>query len=88
MNPQNKLSSLSDAQIKQLFASVKTTLLEMTRQGGRDTEKDIYRKPGKYKTILSSKTLKEPCPRCGAAIERKAYLGGNVYFCPRCQPLA
>jgi len=27
------------------------------------------------------------CPVCGAAIVRQAYLGGNVYFCPVCQPL-
>ena len=27
------------------------------------------------------------CPFCGGPISRQAYLGGNVYFCIRCQPL-
>jgi formamidopyrimidine-DNA glycosylase len=27
----------------------------------------------------------EPCPRCGAAIERIVVAGRSTYFCPRCQ---
>lgn len=88
LNPQTKLSDMIDNQVESLFANTKSTLLEMTQKGGRDTEKDIYRNFGGYKTILSSKTFKDPCPRCAGPIERKAYLGGNVYFCPHCQPLA
>ena len=42
---------------------------------------------GGYGVKLSAKTLNHPCPRCGGTIERKAYMGGNVYYCPVCQPL-
>jgi formamidopyrimidine-DNA glycosylase len=87
INPRTKLDALSDAEMQALFASIKHTLAEMTALGGRDTEKDLFGQPGGYPTILSSKTLDRPCPRCGGEIVRQAFMGGNVYFCPNCQPV-
>lgn len=86
VHPKTKLQALSQLEKQRLFTSVKTTLADMTRCGGRDTEKDLYGKPGGYPTRLSAKTAKYACPACGGAIVRQAYLGGNVYFCPTCQP--
>lgn len=87
MHPKRKLSSLTDAAAERLFHCVRDTLREMTDAGGRDTEKDLFGNPGGYRTILSKNTLKQPCPKCGGQITRQAYMGGNVYFCPVCQPL-
>ncbi len=87
IHPKSKISTLNDAKKEKLFESVKHTLFEMTSKGGRDTEKDLFGSSGGYKTHLSSKTLKEPCPVCGDSIVRQAFLGGNIYFCPSCQPL-
>jgi formamidopyrimidine-DNA glycosylase len=43
--------------------------------------------PTAYPALLTGKALGRPCPRCGAPIERQAYLGGAVYTCPTaCQP--
>ena len=87
IHPKRKASALSSAQCGALFDSVKHTLADMTARGGRDVEKDLFGEPGGYRTLLSNKTARFPCPVCGAAIVRQAYLGGNVYFCPACQPL-
>jgi len=87
VHPQSKLSALSDGEVEALYKSVKETLAAMAEGGGRDTEKDLYGLPGGYNTVLSSKTKDTPCPVCGDIILRKAYLGGNVYFCPTCQPV-
>jgi len=87
IHPQSHVGVLSDVQLDGLFDSVKETLATMARLGGRDTEKDLRGQNGGYKTLLSAKTYIDPCPKCGGAIVRKAYLGGNVYFCPSCQPL-
>jgi formamidopyrimidine-DNA glycosylase len=27
----------------------------------------------------------EPCPRCGTAIQRMAFMNRSSFFCPRCQ---
>ncbi len=87
MNPQTKLSALDQNGVQVLYRAVVDVLTEMAEKGGRDTEKDIFGQPGGYKTIMSNKTVSAPCPGCGGAIEKKALLGGKVYFCPRCQPL-
>ena len=87
IHPRRKLQGITDAQREKLFQSVKSTLAEMTRQGGRDTERDLFGEKGGYRTLLSSGTLQYPCPRCGGPLAREAYLGGNVYYCAACQPL-
>ena len=87
IHPKRKLETLSDADEKRMYRSVRETLREMTDLGGRDTERDLFSKPGGYRTILSKKTLPYPCPACGNGLIREAYLGGNIYFCPTCQPL-
>jgi len=87
INPKSKIQLLSSDEKTQLFISLKETLLEMTSKGGRDTEKDLFGCNGGYSTKLSNKTLKNPCPICGNTIVRQAYLGGNVYYCPNCQPI-
>jgi len=87
LHPKRKKSSLSDFHKAELFHSLKVTLNKMTDLGGRDTEKDLFGHFGGYKTILSKNTLANPCPNCGDAIVKEAYLGGAIYFCPTCQRL-
>ena len=87
INPQRKIELLSTKETENIFYSVKNTINTMAKEGGRDTEKDIYGEAGKYKTILSNKTYKLPCRKCNGEIIKKAYLGGTVYFCPVCQPV-
>ena len=87
IHPKRKLSSFSDGDSERLFHSLKSTLKDMRDQGGRDTEKDLFGQNGGYVTILSKNTLIYPCRECGSQLVRQAYLGGNIYFCPICQPL-
>ena len=87
IHPKTKTGVLDGREKKLLFDAVKSTLIEMARGGGRDTEKDLYGQAGGYRTILSRNTLDKPCPVCGGALIREAYLGGNIYFCPGCQPM-
>ncbi len=87
INPRRKISTLTPHERHILFETVKDTLREMTSKGGRDTERDIFGTPGGYRSILSKNTWAEPCPVCGGGIIKEAYLGGAVYYCPRCQPI-
>ncbi len=87
MHPKRKVSALSEADRAALFRSVKTTLSAMAAGGGRDTEPDLFGHPGGYRTILSKSTAGRPCPSCGGAIKKEAYMGGAVYYCPKCQLL-
>jgi formamidopyrimidine-DNA glycosylase len=87
IHPKRKKSALSDFERGELFHSLKITLKKMTGAGGRDTEKDFFGNDGRYKTILSKNTIKDPCPNCGSTVIKEAYLGGAIYFCPSCQKL-
>jgi len=86
IHPRQRLDALTEAQMRSMFESVKTTLRAMCEQGGRDTEKDLFGNAGGYVTKLSKKTKEMPCHVCGSHIVREAFLGGNIYFCPTCQP--
>lgn len=85
LHPRKKVSVLTEKEKVTLFRSLKTTLSEMCREGGRDTEKDLLGVKGGYITRLSKNALGKPCPRCGGSIVRESYLGGNVYYCNQCQ---
>lgn len=85
IHPKRKMGSLSQDEADGLYHAVKDTLAEMTRLGGRDTEKDLFGNTGGYLTILSKNTVGHPCPACGEEILKTAYLGGAVYWCPICQ---
>ena len=87
VNPRTKLEKLKDGDLERVYRAVKDTLGQMVDGGGRDTEKDLFGARGGYGTILSSRTVAYACPCCGGGIEKKAFLGGNVYYCPVCQPV-
>lgn len=87
LHPKKKLNSLDDKEKEKLFDSIKTTLQKMVDGGGRDTEQDIFGYPGNYKSILSKNTVGKPCPECNSLIQKQAYMGGSIYFCPTCQEL-
>jgi formamidopyrimidine-DNA glycosylase len=88
VNPKSKTNTLSDDACQNLFNNLKTTLLEMTRLGGRNTEKNLFGEPGGYPVVMSAANKGKPCPRCGTLIQKEAYMGGSVYTCKTCQPLA
>ena len=85
INPKTKIRDLDDEQIKKLYESLVNTIKKMIEAGGRNTEKNIYGENGGYKTILSNKTYKNPCPVCHGEIKKENYLGGSIYYCPDCQ---
>lgn len=85
LHPKRKLNTLRETDFRRMYDSLIKLLRQMTESGGRDTEKDLYGNPGRYRTSLSRKTFGGPCPYCGTEIRKMAYLGGTVYFCPNCQ---
>jgi len=85
IHPRRRAVSLSLPERQALYTATRDTLQKMVAGGGRDGDYDLYDHPGSYRRILHSKAVDEPCPDCGAPIQKAAYLGGAIYFCPRCQ---
>jgi formamidopyrimidine-DNA glycosylase len=87
IHPKRKMGDLSSQSVEAMFEAVKQVLAQMTAQGGRDTERDLFGNPGGYQTILSKNTVGKPCPACGTLIQKEPYLGGSIYLCAGCQEL-
>jgi formamidopyrimidine-DNA glycosylase len=85
IHPARQMKSLTKEERKLLYETTRKELKEMAVKGGRSTEKDLFDTNGGYQSTLYSKTAGTPCPNCATLIEKKAYLGGSVYFCPTCQ---
>jgi len=85
LHPRRRALDLREAERRALHAATREMLRQMVARGGRDGEIDLYGQPGGYRRILSSETVGQPCPECGATIEKIQYLGGASYFCPKCQ---
>lgn len=85
IHPKCKLNTLDDRKKEALFQAIKATLSEMAELKGRDTEKDLFGKPGGYRTVMSKNTAGQPCPACGGSIRKENYLGGSIYYCEGCQ---
>ena len=85
LSPRHDIATLAPADIERLYHAVRDTLSDMTDQGGRDTEKDLFGNAGGYRTVMSKNSYMYPCPRCAGPVRKEAYMGGSVYYCPECQ---
>ena len=86
VNPKSVMALLGQNEYKRLYAAIKNVFSSAVAAGGLDTQKDIYGNSGGYITKASRNTLGKPCERCGEIIVKEAYMGGVVYYCPKCQP--
>lgn len=85
IHPKTKIKSLTETEIDGLHRALRTVVSKACELGGRDNETDIYGNVGGFETRMTAKTAGTPCPNCGTRIEKIAWLGGNCYFCPKCQ---
>jgi formamidopyrimidine-DNA glycosylase len=87
IHPKRKLADLSEEESIALYAAVRAVLHQMTSQGGRDSERDLFGRPGGYISFPSQHAASKPCPVCATPIKKEAYMGGSIYYCPSCQTL-
>lgn len=87
VHPKQEMSELSDSQIKKLYNVTRRELQKMIDKGGRDGERDLFGEFGGYQRALLSKTAGTPCRVCKTKIVKESYMGGAIYYCPKCQEL-
>ena len=85
IHPKRKIGTLSTAEKEKLFQSIIFVLQDMIKNGGRDTEGNLFGNTGGYKTKMSKYSLLKKCPSCDGEIKKETYLGGTIYYCPICQ---
>jgi len=85
LHPKHPVQDLDKAQRRQLYRTILSTINEVTTQGGRNDEYDLYNHSGGYQRIMDKNAAGCPCPECSTETEKMQYSGGACYFCPSCQ---
>lgn len=89
LHPKRTIQSLTQAEVKALYNSVRSVLRESIKLGGLAYEKDFYGKRGGYGAEQFKIGYKpgKPCPVCGATIEKIKTGSTSTFVCPTCQLL-
>ncbi len=86
LHPKRALAQLTSNERRRLFDAITKVVSAVIAEGGREDEFDLHGDRGGYRRIMDSRAAGQPCPKCGAIVEKISYLGGACYFCPSCQP--
>ena len=89
VHPLRKANSLSGAEAEKLYGSIRLVLNESLEAGGLAYERNFHGEMGGYGKDSYRVAYREgePCPVCGAAVEKIRTGSTSSYVCPRCQPL-
>ncbi|HET6487519.1 MAG TPA: DNA-formamidopyrimidine glycosylase family protein [Spirochaetia bacterium] len=83
LRPTRAVGDLSTEEQARLHQAIRSTLTSAVKLGGSEDERDVYGTPGRYQKMVGARVHR--CKVCGADIEKKSFLGGATYWCPRCQ---
>ncbi len=88
VHPLRKADSLSGAEVEKLYDSIRLILNESLEAGGLAYERNFYGEVGGYGKGSYRVAYREgePCPVCGAAVEKIKTGSTSSYICHRCQP--
>jgi formamidopyrimidine-DNA glycosylase len=85
LHPRRALADIDGDARRALYDAIVGTVNEAIALGGRSDETDLYGRPGRYVRRMDKSAAGNPCPDCGAIVQKIQYLGGACYLCPSCQ---
>jgi len=81
---------MRSAEVLRLIEEVRTVMLRALAEGGTSFDAlyvNVNGESGYFERSLAVYGREgEPCPRCGKAIRRDAFMNRSSYTCPACQP--
>lgn len=85
IHPARPASSLTPAEVRTLARAIEASIADtLAREDG--PEITYVEEPGAANPFDVYGKEGEPCPRCGALLQRLVQGGRSTVFCPRCQP--
>jgi len=82
--------TLTGPQIRGLLGAAEAVMREALEQGGTSFDAlyvNVNGESGYFDRSLAAYGQEDrPCPRCGTAIRRDAFMNRSSYWCPKCQP--
>jgi formamidopyrimidine-DNA glycosylase len=86
MSPVRLTQKMSDEELARLHEATQATLREWTERLARDTGDEFPEKVTAFRDEMAVHgRYKQPCPRCGAPVQRIAYADNEANYCARCQ---
>jgi formamidopyrimidine-DNA glycosylase len=91
LHPARPANSLTAAELRALHKAIQQVLYEAVEHRGTTfhTYRDLLGEKGRHQDALAVFHRQgDPCPRCGATVERVTVASRDTHLCPRCQPPA
>jgi len=86
LSPVKLTQKLTKKEISRLHAATRDTLIEWIDRLRQDTGDRFPEKVTAFrKEMATHGRYREPCPRCGARIQRIRYAANETNYCPNCQ---
>jgi formamidopyrimidine-DNA glycosylase len=86
MSPARLTQKMSDEELAHLLDATQATLREWTERLARETGDEFPEKVTAFRDEMAVHgRYKQPCPRCGAPVQRIAYADNEANYCARCQ---
>ncbi len=91
IHPLRPANTLTSAEARRLHGAIQAVLRAAIASGGATLADEAYRRAdgqagGFTGQLAIYGRAGEPCPRCGATVERITLGQRGAHFCPRCQP--
>ena len=86
LSPVKLTQKLSDEEVARLHTATRDTLTEWIERLREETGERFPEKVTAFrKDMATHGRYREPCPRCGAKIQRIRYAANETNYCPNCQ---
>ena len=88
LHPNRQIQKLTDAEVSNLFRSIRGGLIPSLEKGGAFYEKDLFGNKGGFTMdeILIGYREGSTCPNCGTLIIKIKTGPTSSFICPHCQP--
>ena len=86
LSPFKQTASMSDDEIRRLYDSTRTTLSQWTARLQREAGDEFPEKVTAFREGMAVHgRYRQPCPDCGAAVQRVVYAANEANYCANCQ---
>ncbi len=84
IRPERKVDSLTPAEARTLYRTMRETLRRAVEAGGEPDFQDAFGRAGRYRLAVYG-AAGRPCPVCGTKVRGGRLRGRPTFFCPSCQ---
>jgi formamidopyrimidine-DNA glycosylase len=86
MSPFKQTGNMTDEDVRRLYEAVRLTLAQWTARLQRETGDDFPEKVTAFREGMAVHgRYRQPCPDCGAPVQRVVYAANEANYCANCQ---